>query len=121
MDDFDRREKNEFGDVCRGEMRITKSWEGLFYGDIGLSIADGKRIMAALQSAVVTHEAESYPLFRRVYPDCDTFRSVKDYTSRRIRTVFGAVIRADDVMTVFRQATIDGRGDARPAKRAERA
>jgi|SRR5271166_3636034 len=47
--------------------------------------------MAALQSAVVKHEAEAYALFRRVCSDCQTFRAVKDYTRRRIRTVFGAV------------------------------
>lgn len=83
--------KNEFGDVCRREMRITKSWESLFDGDIGLSIDDGKKVMATLQSAVVAHEAETYSLFRRVCPDCHTFRPVKDYTTRRIRTVFGKV------------------------------
>jgi hypothetical protein len=83
--------KNEFGDVCRRNVRIEKSWESLFDGDIGLSIADGKKIMAALQSAVVNHEAETYSLFRRVCPDCHTFRPVKDYTARRIRTVFGTV------------------------------
>jgi hypothetical protein len=83
--------KNEFGDVCRREMRITKSWESLFDGDIGLSIDDGKKIMAALQSAVVAYEAETYCLFRRVCPDCHTFRPVKDYTTRQIRTVFGTV------------------------------
>lgn len=83
--------KNEFGDVCRREMRITKSWESLFDGDIGLSVDDGKKITATLQSAVVAHEAETYSLFRRVCPDCHTFRPVKDYTSRRIRTVFGTV------------------------------
>ena len=71
--------------------QITKSWESLFDGDIGLSIDDGKKIMAALQSAVVSHEAETYSLFRRVCPDCHTFRPVKDYTTRRIRTVFGPV------------------------------
>ncbi len=60
-------------------------------GDIGFSIDDGKKIMAALQSAVVSHEAETYSLFRRVFPDCHTFRPVKDYTKRRIRTVFGTV------------------------------
>lgn len=37
------------------------------------------------------HEAETYALFRRVCPDCHTFRPVKDYTTRRIRTVFGTV------------------------------
>lgn len=83
--------RNEFGDTCRKEVRIDKSWERLFDGDIGLSIVDSKKIMAALQSAVVNHEAETYSLFRRVCPDCHTFRPVKDYTSRRIRTVFGTV------------------------------
>ncbi|MCC2613866.1 hypothetical protein ABK249_28505 [Neorhizobium sp. Rsf11] len=83
--------KNEFGDVCRGEVRIDKSWEHLFDGEVGLSIEESKKIMAALQSAVVNHEAETYSLFRRVCPDCYTFRPVKDYTARRIRTVFGTV------------------------------
>lgn len=47
--------------------------------------------MTALQSAVVNHEAETYAQFRRPCPDCHTFRPVKDYTTRRIRTVFGTV------------------------------
>ncbi|TGT92663.1 hypothetical protein EN807_31620, partial [Mesorhizobium sp. M5C.F.Ca.ET.164.01.1.1] len=54
--------RNEFGDVCRKAVRIDKSWERLFDGDLGLSIEDSKTIMAALQSAVVNHEAETYPL-----------------------------------------------------------
>ena len=83
--------KNEFGDACRREVRIDKSWERLFDGEVGLSIEEGKKIMTALQSAVVNHEAETYSLFRRVCPDCQTFRPVKDYTARRIRTVFGTV------------------------------
>jgi hypothetical protein len=52
--------RNEFGDTCRKEVRIAKSWESLFEGDIGLSIDDGKKIISALQSAVVNHEAETY-------------------------------------------------------------
>ncbi|MGY3333761.1 hypothetical protein ACVILI_006838 [Mesorhizobium sp. USDA 4775] len=83
--------RNEFGDVCRKAVRIDKSREHLFDGDLGLSIEDGKTIMTALQSAVVNHEAETYSLFRRVCPDCHRFRPVKDYTTRRIRTVFGIV------------------------------
>ena len=83
--------RNEFGDTCRKEVRIDKSWERLFDGDLGLSIEDGKTIMTALQSAVVNHEAETYSLFRRVCPDCHRFRPVKDYTTRQIRTVFGTV------------------------------
>ncbi len=83
--------KNDFGDICRKKVRIDTSWERLCDGDDGLSIEDGKKIMAALQSAAVSHEVETYTLFRRVCPDCHAFRPVKDYTTRRIRTVFGAV------------------------------
>lgn len=82
---------NEFGDICRREVRIDKSDERLRNGDLGLSIDDGKKIMVALQSAVVNEEAEAYTLFRRVCPDCHNFRPVKDYTTRQIRTVFGTV------------------------------
>jgi hypothetical protein len=45
--------KNDFGDICRKEVRIDKSWERLFDGDLGLSIEDGKKIMEALQNVVV--------------------------------------------------------------------
>lgn len=83
--------RNEFGDVCRKAVHIDKSWERLFDGDLGLSIKDGKTIMTALQSAAMNHEAQTYSLFRRVCPDCHTFRPVKDYTTRQIRTVFGTV------------------------------
>jgi hypothetical protein len=82
---------NEFGDICRREVRIDKSDERLRGGDLGLSIDDGKKIMATLQTAVVTQETEAYTLFRRVCPDCHGLRPVKDYTTRRIRTVFGTV------------------------------
>ncbi len=35
--------RNEFGDICRKEVRIDKHWERLFDGDIGLSIDEGKK------------------------------------------------------------------------------
>jgi hypothetical protein len=80
-----------FGEVRRHEIRIDKSWDRLFDGEIGLSVDDGKKIMAALQIAVVNQEADAYTLFRRICPDCGVLRPVKDYTTRRIRTVFGTV------------------------------
>ncbi|MCZ4291642.1 hypothetical protein O4H62_22515 [Hoeflea alexandrii] len=45
--------RNEPGDTCRKDARSDKSSKNLFYGDIGLSIDDGKKIVSALQSAVV--------------------------------------------------------------------
>jgi hypothetical protein len=80
-----------FGEVRRHEIRIDKSWERLFDGEIGLSVDDGKKIMATLQIAAVNQEADAYTLFRRICPDCGVLRLVKDWTTRRIRTVFGTV------------------------------
>jgi len=70
-----------FGEVRRHEIRVDKS----------LSVEDGKKILAALQTVVVSQEADTYTLFRRICPDCGVLRPVKDYTTRRIRTVFGTV------------------------------
>ena len=80
-----------FGEVRRREIRVEKGWDRLFDGEIGLSVDDGKKVMAALQTAVVNQEADTYTLFRRICPDCGVLRPVKDYTNRRIRTVFGTV------------------------------
>jgi hypothetical protein len=88
MDDHDRGSERV---RCWKALRIDKSWERLFDGDLGLSIEDGKTIMTALQSAVVSHEAETYSHRRRVCPDCHRFRPVKDYAARQIRTVCGIV------------------------------
>jgi len=61
------------------------------HGEIGLSIDDGKRIMTMLQELVVKQELATYALARRVCPECERLRPVKDYTVRKIRTVFGSV------------------------------
>jgi len=68
-----------FGEVRRHEICVDKSWDRLFDGEIGLSVEDGRRIMAALQPAVVSQEADTYTLFRRIRPDCGVLRPVKDY------------------------------------------
>jgi hypothetical protein len=44
-----------------------------------------------LQGLVVKQELAAYALARRVCPSCERFRPVKDYTKRKIRTVFGTV------------------------------
>ena len=80
-----------FGELRRREILVNKSWDRLLDGEIGLSVEDGKKVMAALQTAVVSQEADAYTLFRRICTDCGVLRAVKDYTRRRIRTVFGTV------------------------------
>jgi hypothetical protein len=83
--------RDEFGDVQRAQMRIEKEFKGLASGEIGLSSGDGKRIMSALQAFVVKQEFAIYALARRVCVSCERLRPVKDYTTRKIRTVFGTI------------------------------
>jgi hypothetical protein len=47
--------------------------------------------MAALQTAMASQEADTYTLFRRICPERGVLRPVKDYMTRRIRSVFGTV------------------------------
>ena len=83
---------DEFGEIQRAQVQIEKGFERLASGEIGLSIDDGKRIMSALQEFVVKEELATYALARRVCVSCERLRPVKDYTSRKIRTVFGTVV-----------------------------
>lgn len=57
--------RNEFGDTCQKEVRVDKSWERLFDGDIGLSIDDGKKIMAA-QRGRMPRDGDLFPLSPRL-------------------------------------------------------
>jgi hypothetical protein len=47
--------------------------------------------MSTLQEFVVKQELATYALARRVCPSCERLRPVKDWTMRKIRTVFGTV------------------------------
>ena len=81
--------RDEYGEVQRAQLRIEKGFDKLTSGEIGLSIDDGKRIMSTLQEFVVKQELATYALARRVCASCERLRPVKDYTMRKIRTVFG--------------------------------
>jgi hypothetical protein len=72
-------------------LTIDKDLERLSAGEIGFSVEDGKAIMAHLQQMVVNQQCEAYVLTRRFCTDCEGFRRIKDYSKRKIRTVFGRV------------------------------
>jgi len=82
---------DEFGGRDTAEMVIEKEFNRLSKGEIGLSISDGKTIMACLQQVVVKQQCEAYVLTSRYCSDCETFRRIKDSGKRKIRTVFGRV------------------------------
>ena len=81
----------EFGSAHRSELTIDKDLERLSAGEVGFSVEDGKAIMAHLQQVVVNQQCEAYVLTRRFCTDCEGFRRIKDYSKRKIRTVFGRV------------------------------
>jgi hypothetical protein len=82
---------DEFGSAHRSELTIDKNLERLSVGEIGFSVEDGKAIMAHLQQVVVNQQCEAYVLTSRFCTDCEDFRRIKDYSKRKIRTVFGRV------------------------------
>ncbi len=59
-----------FGHVRRHEIRIDKSWDRLFDGEIARSVSDGEKIMTALQGVALSQTADTYTFFRRICPDC---------------------------------------------------
>jgi hypothetical protein len=81
----------EFGGRDTAEMVIEKEFNRLSKREIGLSISDGKTIMACLQQLVVNQQCEAYVLTSRYCSDCETFQRIKDSGERKIRTVSGGV------------------------------
>jgi hypothetical protein len=73
------------------EMVIEEDVGRLSKGELGLTIADGKSIMACLQQLEVKQQCEAYVLTSRYCTDSETFRRIKDYGKRKIRTVYGRV------------------------------
>ena len=82
---------DEFGGREAGEMVIEKEFSRLAKGEIGLTLSDGKTIMACLQQLVVKQQCEAYVLTSRYCTDCQMFRRIKDSGKRKIRTVYGRV------------------------------
>jgi hypothetical protein len=82
---------DEFDGRATAEMMIEKEFSPLAKGEIGLTLSDGKTIMACLQQLVVRQQCEAYVLTSRYCADCQTFRRIKDYGKRKIRTIYGRV------------------------------
>jgi hypothetical protein len=75
----------------RFEFEIERSLDDLSAGSLGLSIDDGKTILASLQRFLVEQQCALYVLFRRHCQGCGGTRPIKDYSTRTVQTVYGAV------------------------------
>lgn len=82
---------DEFGGCEAAEIVIEKEFSRLAKGEIGLTLSDGKTIMACLEQLVVKQQCEAYVLTSRYCTDCRMFRRIKDSGKRKIRTVYGRV------------------------------
>ena len=81
-------------EITRGsrfEFEIEKNFDDLIDGSVGLSIEDGKTILASLQRHLVEQQCALYVLFRRHCQGCGGTRPIKDYSTRTIQAVYGAV------------------------------
>jgi hypothetical protein len=58
---------------------------------LGLSLAEGKSVLAAMQTKLVQAQAHGYGNFRRKCFHCGRLRGLKDWRTRQLTTLFGIV------------------------------
>lgn len=73
-------------------MEIDRSGDLAEIDNLGLSLAEGKRLLERVQREVVAAQAREHAGCRPRCGACGARRRVKDYQTRRIDTVFGRVI-----------------------------
>jgi hypothetical protein len=65
--------------------------DGSFPETIGLTLAEGKSILAAMQTQLVQAQADEYCQHRRKCAHCGSRLAIKDWRTRRLTTLFGVV------------------------------
>ena len=70
---------------------IERDDDTLTIDDLGLRIAESKRLLAALQLAVVQTQALDWCRRQRACPCCGSARQIKDHRSIMVRTPFGKI------------------------------
>ena len=58
---------------------------------IGLTLAEGKSVLAAMQTQLVQAQADEYCQHRRTCSHCGSRRAIKDWRTRQLTTLFGVV------------------------------
>jgi hypothetical protein len=80
------------GTVCTHEIsRGGSNTAECSAATVGLTLADGKRILAALQHDLVRAQVEEYCRQRRVCSHCRWQRPLKDVRARQLASLFGTV------------------------------
>jgi hypothetical protein len=61
---------------------------------IGLTLAEGKSVLAGMQTQLVQAQADIYCQHRRECQHCGSHRDIKDWRTRRLTTLFGGSLAA---------------------------
>jgi hypothetical protein len=72
-------------------MRIAKPDTLADLGTLGLSLVEGKRLLAGVQREIVAAQARVHAVHRPACRDCGAACRVKDYRQHAIATLFGQV------------------------------
>lgn len=65
---------------------------GLAAEEVGLSLVEGKEILAELQRLMLQTQMEEYAVCKRVCPECLKLRRQRDCRTRTVQTLFGTVV-----------------------------
>ena len=57
---------------------------------IGLTLAEGNSVLAAMQNQMVQSQVDGYCQHRRKCAHCESRRAIKDWRTRQLTTLFGA-------------------------------
>ena len=72
-------------------LRIAKPRDLADLASLGLTLAEGKRLLAGVQQELVAAQARAHAVRRPECRSCDAACRVKDYRQRAIATLFGRV------------------------------
>jgi hypothetical protein len=76
---------------CTDVMEIIRPADLGDIANLGLTVADAKRLLAGLQQAIVAGQARDHAARRPACPRCGAACQVKDYRERGVATLFGQV------------------------------
>ena len=84
--------KTGWGEVTTCEIgALHRSLGDLTADGVGLSLAEAKALLAALQQRIVQSQIDEYVTCARVCPDCLKLRPLRDQRTRTLQTLFGTV------------------------------
>ena len=76
---------------CTDVMEINRPDDLGDIADLGLTLAEAKRLLAGLQQEIVAVQARDHAVRRPICPHCSRICHVKDYRSHVVATLFGQV------------------------------